>query len=73
MKKELIKLTGKVIESLPGIQFKVQLEDGKIIRAYLSGKMNRNKILILPDNFVTIEVASIINIENQIGRIIFRK
>ena len=73
MKKELIKLTGKIIESLPGIQFKVQLEDGKIIRAYLSGKMNRNKILILPDNFVTIEVASIINIENQIGRIIFRK
>lgn len=37
---------GTVLECLPNIQFKVQLDDGRLIRAYLSGKMNRNFIKV---------------------------
>ena len=37
---------GIVLECLPNIQFKVQLDDGRLIRAYLSGKMNRNFIKV---------------------------
>lgn len=37
---------GEVLECLPNVQFKVQLDNGRLIRAYLSGKMNRNFIKV---------------------------
>lgn len=37
---------GKVLECLPNVQFKVELDGGRLIRAYLSGKMNRNFIKV---------------------------
>lgn len=35
---------GKILECLPNLQFRVELDNGRLIRAYLSGKMNRNFI-----------------------------
>ncbi len=54
-KKPLIK--GRVIEALPATTFKVQLEKGEEILAYLSGKMRLNYIKILPGDFVLLELS----------------
>ncbi|MBR0415744.1 translation initiation factor IF-1, partial [Candidatus Saccharibacteria bacterium] len=40
--KEVIELTGKVVEALPNTQFRVELENGHIIIAHMSGKMRKN-------------------------------
>ena len=40
-KKDVIEVTGKVIESLPNAQFKVQLDTGQEILAHISGKIDR--------------------------------
>ena len=44
--KEVIKLTGKVVEALPGTKFRVELENGHIIVAHMSGKMRKNYICL---------------------------
>ena len=49
-KKEVIKLTGKVVEALPGTKFRVELENGHIIVAHMSGKMRKNYIRIAVRN-----------------------
>lgn len=38
---------GLVVEALPNAQFKVELEDGKVVRAYMSGKMKMHRIKVL--------------------------
>jgi translation initiation factor IF-1 len=73
MKTMLIKKYAEVIEALPNLQFKVRLEDGMEMRAYLSGKMNKNKIRVLPGDNVVIEVPQDIKIENCIARITIRR
>ena len=60
---------GVVLESLLSAQFKIQLEDGKEIRAYLSGKMRMNHIRVLPGDKVIVELRDDMSIANQIGRI----
>mgnify|MGYP003392427138 FL=1 len=49
-------LIGTVIEALPDTHFRVQLEDGTIMLAYLSGKMKYNRIRILVGDVVEIEL-----------------
>ncbi len=56
-KEEPIVVQGIVIESLPNTEFKVELEDKRIIKAHLSGKMRMNYIRILPGDKVTIELS----------------
>ena len=46
--KEVIKLTGSVVEALPNTQFRVELENGHIIVAHMSGKMRKNYIRLVP-------------------------
>jgi translation initiation factor IF-1 len=72
MKTEPIKKSAVVLESLPNIQFKVKIESGQEIRAYLCGKMNQNKIKVLVGDKVVVEIPQFIKIENCIGRIIRR-
>ena len=48
---------GIVIEALPGTQFKVKLESGHVILAYLSGKMRKFRIRILPGDDVKVEIS----------------
>ncbi|MCL4456952.1 MAG: translation initiation factor IF-1 [Nitrospirae bacterium] len=56
-KEENIELQGTIVETLPNAMFRVQLENGQIILAYVSGKMRMHFIKILPGDKVTIEVS----------------
>jgi len=67
MKKEVLK--GKVIEALPEFTFRVQLDDGRTILAYLSGKMRLNFIKVIPGDEVMVEISPY---DKNKGRIIKR-
>lgn len=41
------KTTGVIVDTLPNTNFKVELADGKVIRAYLGGKMKLNSIKVI--------------------------
>jgi translation initiation factor IF-1 len=71
--KNLTKAIGIVVETLPNGQFIVDLEGYGKVRCYLSGKMNKNHIRIILADKVEVELTTTIKLENQIGRIIFRK
>jgi translation initiation factor IF-1 len=45
--KEVIELTGTIIETLPGTQFRVELENGHKIIAHVAGKMRKHFIRIV--------------------------
>ena len=67
--KEVIKLTGSVIEALPNTQFRVELENGHIIVAHMSGKMRKNYIRLVPGDRVEVELTPY---DLTKGRISFR-
>ena len=67
--KEVIKLSGKVVEALPNTQFKVELENGHTIIAHISGKMRKHYIRILTGDRVTVELTPY---DLTKGRIVFR-
>ena len=52
-----IELEGKVVEPLPNAMFRVELENGHIVLAHISGKMRMNYIRILPGDHVTVELS----------------
>lgn len=56
-KEEKIEMEGTVIEALPGTQFKVELDNGHEVLAYLSGKMRRYYIRILLGDRVRVELT----------------
>lgn len=68
-KEELIETEGKIIESLPNAMFKVQLENGHVVLAHVSGKMRMNFIRILPGDKVKLELSPY---DLSRGRITFR-
>jgi translation initiation factor IF-1 len=71
MKSDVIIVEGEVVENLPNTLFRVQLNDSdKIILCYLSGKMRKNYIKILPGDRVKIELTPY---DLERGRIIYRK
>ena len=71
MKDNVIIVEGEVVENLPNTLFKVQLDEGeKIILCYLSGKMRKNYIKILPGDRVKIELTPY---DLNRGRIVYRK
>ena len=55
--KEVIKMTGKVVEALPGTKFKVELENGHTIIAHISGKMRKHYIRLVPGDRVEVEMT----------------
>ncbi|MGH2581480.1 MAG: translation initiation factor IF-1 [Anaerolineales bacterium] len=67
--KDTIKVEGTVVEALPATQFKVQLDNGHQVLAYLSGKMRRFYIRILLGDRVTLEMSPY---DMQRGRIVYR-
>lgn len=67
-KKELLK-NGEVREALPSLKFRVKLDDGGEILAYLSGKLMIHRIRILPGDKVTIEMSPY---DQTKGRIVYR-
>ena len=54
--KEVIKLGGTVVDALPNTQFRVELENGHIIIAHMSGKMRKNFIRLVPGDKVEVEL-----------------
>ncbi len=56
-KEDAIEVQGTILENLPNATFKVELENGQIILAYVSGKMRMHFIKILPGDKVTVELS----------------
>ena len=56
-KEELLEFKGKILELLPNATFRVELENGHKIVAYLSGKMRKNRIRVLVGDDVTVEMT----------------
>ncbi|MDD6118959.1 MAG: translation initiation factor IF-1 [Selenomonadaceae bacterium] len=56
-KQDVIEVEGRVVESLPNAMFKVEIENGHIVLAHVSGKIRMNFIRILPGDKVTIELT----------------
>ena len=52
-KEDVIEMLGEVVENLPNATFKVRLENGHMIHAFISGKMRMHYIRILPGDKVT--------------------
>ena len=56
-KEDVIEAEGRVVEVMPNATFKVQLANGHIVIAYLSGKLRMNYIRIFEGDKVTIEMS----------------
>ncbi len=56
-KEDAIEVSGKILENLPNAMFRVELENGQNILAYVSGKMRMHFIKILPGDKVTVELS----------------
>jgi len=56
-KEETITVEGKVVEPLPSAMFRVELDNGHIVLAHISGKMRMHFIKILPGDKVTLELS----------------
>ena len=67
--KEVIKLGGTVVDALPNTQLRVELENGHIIIAHMSGKMRKNFIRLVPGDKVEVELTPY---DLTKGRISFR-
>ena len=57
MKDDVIQVTGTIVEPLPNAMFKVNLENGHEVLAYVSGKIRTNYIKILPGDKVAVELS----------------
>lgn len=56
-KQDSLKVDGTVTEALPNATFKVELENGHVLLAHISGRMRRYYIKILPGDRVAMEVS----------------
>ena len=68
-KEEKLEVDGKVIDVFKDV-YKVELGNGHIVQAHVSGKIRMNMIRILPGDKVTIEMSPY---DLERGRIIYRK
>jgi translation initiation factor IF-1 len=66
---DLIEISGKVTDVLPGSKFKIELINGKFVEGHLSGKLRQNFIKIIPGDTVLLEVSKY---DLTKGRIIYR-
>ena len=68
-KQSAIEQEGVIVETLPNAMFKVELENGHVIIAHISGRMRMNYIKILPGDRVKVEMSPY---DLTKGRISFR-
>ena len=68
-KEEALQMEGVVAETLPNTTFRVELENGHLVTAHISGKMRKNYIRILKGDKVTVELTPY---DLSKGRIIYR-
>ena len=68
-KSDTLEIEGKVIEKLPNAMFRVELPNGHVVLAHISGKLRMNYIRILPGDTVTLAMSPY---DLTKGRIIWR-
>jgi len=68
-KEEGIEMEGTVIDTLPNTMFRVELENGHVVTAHISGKMRKHYIRILTGDKVTVQLTPY---DLTKGRIVFR-
>lgn len=56
-KTEAINTEGTVVEALPNVMFRVELNNGSVILCYASGKMKKNYIKVLEGDKVVVEIS----------------
>ena len=69
-KEDHIEMEGKVIETLPNTTFRVELDNGHVVMAHISGKMRKHYIRILTGDSVKVEMTPY---DLTKGRITFRQ
>ncbi|MDF7637736.1 translation initiation factor IF-1 [Leuconostocaceae bacterium ESL0958] len=57
MANDVIEIEGRIKETMPNAMFQVELENGAVILAHVSGKIRKNYIRILPGDRVTVEMS----------------
>lgn len=67
---DLLEIEGVITEVLPNTTYRVKLETGQIILAYISGKMRQNNIKVLLGDQVKLELSTY---DLSKGRIVYRK
>lgn len=60
--------TGTIVEAMPNLLYKVELDDGKIVKAYTGGKMKHNKIRMLVGD----KVEFVVDLQGNNNRIVKR-
>lgn len=68
-KEDHIEMDGTVVETLPNTMFRVELENGHIVTAHISGRMRKNYIRILTGDKVKVELTPY---DLSKGRIVYR-
>ncbi|MBK1643304.1 translation initiation factor IF-1 [Thiocapsa imhoffii] len=68
-KDDVIQMEGTVTETLPNTVFRVELENGHVVTAHISGKMRKHYIRILTGDKVTVELTPY---DLTKGRIVYR-
>ena len=68
-KEDSIEMQGTILETLPKTMFRVELENGHVVIAHISGKMRKNYIRILTGDKVTVQLTPY---DLSKGRIVFR-
>jgi translation initiation factor IF-1 len=68
-KDDVIEVEGTVVESMPNAVFKVELDNGHVVIAHISGKLRMHYIKILPGDKVKLELSTY---DLSKGRIIWR-
>ncbi|MGB5562121.1 MAG: translation initiation factor IF-1 [Sedimenticolaceae bacterium] len=69
-KEDVIEMEGTVVDTLPNTMFRVELENGHIVTAHISGKMRKHYIRILTGDKVKVELTPY---DLSKGRIVYRE
>lgn len=70
VKQKKEEVSGVVTEALPNTTFRVEIEDGRILLCYLSGKMRMYRIKVIPGDKVKVELTPY---DETKGRIVYRE
>ncbi|HXV26817.1 MAG TPA: translation initiation factor IF-1 [Candidatus Paceibacterota bacterium] len=62
------KIVGTVIEALPDTTFRVELDDGRVVLAYLAGRMRLHYVKVMMGDKVSLELSP----DGTRGRIVYR-
>jgi translation initiation factor IF-1 len=69
-KEEQIEMEGTIVDTLPNTMFRVELDNGHVVTAHISGKMRKNYIRILTGDRVKVELTPY---DLSKGRITYRE